>query len=138
MFMLDLHILIFKMNEKMIVDPSPGWLRPQGQVWFVFLIFFMGVGEMGKIERMGSSGKKGNGGEVVGGRKRGEVERREKGKKRGRKRKEDGRERGNQGELAWERKLVVGKLSQVPGESLSSLIRFFLSISGIISLLTHG
>ena len=93
---------------------------------------------MGKIERMGSSGKKGNGGEVVGGRKRGEVERREKGKKRGRKRKEEGRERGNQGELAWERKLVVGKLSQVPSESLSSLIRFFLSISGIISLLTHG
>ena len=85
---------------------------------------------MGKIERMGSSGKKGNGGGVVGGRKQGgEGER---------KRKEDGRERENQGELAWERKLAVGKLSRVPGESLSSLIRFFLSISGIISLLTHG
>ena len=50
----------------------------------------------------------------------------------------EGRERENQGELAWERKLAVGKLSRVPGESLSSLIRFFLSISGIISLLTHG
>ena len=53
-----------------VVDP-PGWLRPQGQVWFDFLdiFFFMGVGEMGKIERMGISGKKGNGGGVVGGRK---------------------------------------------------------------------
>ena len=49
-----------------------------------------------------------------------------------------GRERENQGKLAWERKLAVRKLSRVPGESLSSLIRFFLSVSGIISLLTHG
>ena len=59
---------------------------------------------------------------------------------RGKKKKknEDGRERENQGELAWGSKLVVGKLSRVPDESLSSLIRFFLSVSGIISLLTHG
>ena len=51
---------------------------------------------------------------------------------------EEGKERENQGELAWGRKLAIGKLSRVPGESLSSLIRFFLSVFGIISLLTHG
>ena len=49
-----------------------------------------------------------------------------------------GRKRENQGELAWERKLAIRKLSRVPGESLSSLIRFFILVSGIISLLTHG
>ena len=131
MFMLDLHILIFKMNEEMIVAPSPGWLRPQGQVWFDFLIFFLWEWvRWGRLRGWEATGKRGmEVGLLVVENRGGEGER---------KRKEDGRERENQGELAWERKLAVGKLSRVPGESLSSLIRFFLSISGIISLLTHG